>query len=38
VRLAEGAAQDAAKAAIGVTDVGTKCLRSEFSPLIKPRA
>jgi hypothetical protein len=29
---------DAAKRAIGVVDVGTLCIKSEFSPLIKPRA
>lgn len=36
--MAEAAAHDAATRAIGVLDVGTLCIRSDFDPLIKPRA
>lgn len=37
-KAAETAAHETAKIAIGVTDVGTKCLKSAFDPLVKPGA
>jgi hypothetical protein len=35
---ADAAAHEAAQTALFVLDVGTLCVKSEFSPLIKPRA
>lgn len=37
-QAAEDAAHEAAKNAIGVTDVGTSCLQSTFDPRVKPGA
>lgn len=37
-QAAAEAAHDAAERALGVLDVGTLCVRSEFKPNVKPRA